>query len=290
MVGEGEKSRQRVGIELGKLRGCQPLQESHRPLFVLAGRIHPHTDVGVIGKEAAVTLFRHWRTHHAEINLAGKRCNLPGACHIESGLAGGKQLVAGRIIATLGPLAKIVVPASQLVEHLHVLRVVEPLLSANQRQTPILTLPVIGADVLETQFGGNPALGATHGKRYIAAIRLHLVEHSKELITSLRYGQPQLAENLLVVEEAMDHRGHRYAEGLGTGVSLPGRLGKTREVFHPGHLGQLGQMTRLEQRQRIIKRAAGDEVTGLAPFQILPQGRHVVDVLNRVKTYLDTGM
>ena len=181
-------------------------------------------------------------------------------------------------------------PAGQLVEHLHVLRVVEPLLTANQRQTPILTLPVVGADVLETQFGGNPALGTTHGKRYITAIRLHLVERSKELIASLRYGQPQFAENLLVVEEAMDHRGHRYAEGLGTGVSLPGRLGKTREVFHPGHLGQLGQMTRLEQRQRIIKRATGDEVTGLAPLQVFPQGWHIVDVLHRMKTYLDTGM
>ena len=88
----------------------------------------------------------------------------------------------------------------------------------------------------------------------------------------------------------MDYRGHGYAEGLGTRVSLPGRLGKTREVFHSGHLGQLGQMTCLKQRQRIIKRAAGDEITGLAPFQIFPQGRHVVDVLNRVKTYLDTGM
>ena len=87
VVGEGEEPRQRVGIELGKLGGGQPLQEGHGGLLVLAGRVHPHADVGVIGKEATVTLFGHRGAHDTEVHLAGEGGYLPGAGRIEGGLA-----------------------------------------------------------------------------------------------------------------------------------------------------------------------------------------------------------
>ena len=222
VVGEGEESRQRVGIELGKLRRRQPLQESHCTLFILAGRVHPHTDIGVVGKETAITLFGHRRTHDAKIDLAGEGGNLPGARHVEGGLARSEQLVTGRIIAALATFTEVGTPAGQLVEHLHILRVVQPLLPADQCQTAVLSFPVVGANVLEPQFGGNPALGTTHGQRHITPVGLDLVQHGEELVAGLRQGEPQLTEDLLVIEEAMDHRGHRHTEGLGTGVRLPG--------------------------------------------------------------------
>ena len=287
MVGEGEEPRQRVGIELGKLGGGQPLQEGHGGLLVLAGRVHPHADVGVIGKEATITLFGHRGAHDTEVHLAGEGGYLPGAGRIEGGLAGGEQLVGGGIVTTLAPLAEIGAPAGQFLEHLDVLRVVEPLLARDQRQPTILPFPVVGAYVLEAQLGGDPALRATHGQRHIAAIRLHLVEHGEELVPGLRHRQPQLAEDLLVVKEAVNDGGHGHAEGLGAAIGLPGGLGEAREVLHPGHLAQLRQVARLEQGQGVVERTAGDEIPGLARFQAGPEGRHVFDVLHPVEAHLD---
>ena len=222
MVGEGEEAGQRVGIELGELGRGQPLQEGHGRLLVLAGRVHAHPDVGVIGKEAAIALLRHGRAHHAKVHLAGEGGDLPGTRHVEGGLARGEQLVGRGIVAALATFAEVGTPARQLLEHLDVGRVVKALLPTDQGQPAILPLPVVGAYVLEAELGGYPAFRATHGQRHIAAIGLHLVKRSEEGMPGLRHAQPQLTENLLVVEEAVNHRGHGHAEGLGAGVGLPG--------------------------------------------------------------------
>ncbi|MNT31100.1 hypothetical protein D3C72_1669240 [compost metagenome] len=85
----------------------------------------------------------------------------------------------------------------------------------------------------------------------------------------------------------MNDGGHGHAEGLSAGIRLPGRLRETGEVFHPGHLAQLHQMTRLEQGEGVVERAAGDEIPRLAILQAGPEGRHVVDVLHPVEPHLD---
>ncbi len=175
VVGEGEEPWQRVGIELGKLGSGQPLQERHGRLLVLAGRVHAHTDIGVIGKETTITLFGYWWAHDAKIDLAGKGGDFPRSRHVEGGLAGSEQLIGGGIVPVLAPFSQVGAPAGQLLKHLDVLRVVEPLLPANQRQTTIFPFPVVGAYVLKTEFGRNPALGTTHGQRHITTVSFHLV-------------------------------------------------------------------------------------------------------------------
>ena len=73
---------------------------------------------------------------------------------------------------------------------------------------------------------------------------------------------------VLVVDEAVDDRGHGDAEDGGAIVRDPGALGNIAEVLHAGQVGQVGQVALIIERQRSIEGAARDQVAGCAGFNL----------------------
>ena len=72
----------------------------------------------------------------------------------------------------------------------------------------------------------------------------------------------EFVEDLLVVDEAVDDRGHRHAERRLAVVGGPGALGDVGEVVHAGQVVDGGEVALLEQVERRVERAAGDDVAG----------------------------
>ena len=106
-----------------------------------------------------------------------------------------------------------------------------------------------------------------------------------ELRHRLRLGRPDLGEGVLVVDEAVDDRGHRHAERRLAVVGLPGGLGDVGEIVHALEIVQAVELVLLIERERGVERTAGDEVAGRAAVE--PGVERGVVFLRRGRRELD---
>jgi len=83
----------------------------------------------------------------------------------------------------------------------------------------------------------------------------------------------------------VDHRRHRHAEHGRTIVRYPRTLGYIPKVLHPRQIVQRSQVALVIQRQRGVKRPAGDQVPRRAPFQLGVERRIVFRRRIRRKHY-----
>ena len=88
-----------------------------------------------------------------------------------------------------------------------------------------------------------------------------------ELGHRLRRLRADLLEGVLVVEEAVDDRGHRHAEGRLAVVGRPGGLGDGGEVVEPLEVVEAVELVLVVELQRCVERPARDEVAGSAAVQ-----------------------
>ncbi len=175
----------------------------------------------------------------------------------------------------LKPVRQIRLPLCQRVPHRYVLRIRELLFAGNKIQPARFSLPVARPNVLERHRSRFPLIRRAHIQRRVVAVRLDRIQHAEEFLLRLRRGQVQFLEDVLVVDEPVNHRGHRHAEHRAVVVCNPGALGYVSKVLHPRQIVQRSQVAAVIQRQAGVKRAAGDQVAGGAPFQLGVQRRVV---------------
>ena len=145
-------------------------------------------------------------------------------------LAGGEQRLRIAVGLRLVALGEVRRPLGHRLPNADELRVGELRLARDQRLAALFATPVVRADAGEHHLAGVPLVGGAERHRDVFARGLHLVEGRVELGLGGRRFQSQLAEDLLVVEEAVDDRGHRDAVGVLAVVGLPGHLGRVGEV------------------------------------------------------------
>ena len=148
-------------------------------------------------------------------------------------------------------------------------------------------MPVVRADVLEAHGGGLPLIGRAHVDGRIAPVGLDLVDDLVELRHGLGRGQAQLLEDLLVVDEAMDDRGHGHAEGRLAVVGLPGALGDGGEILDPLDVVDGDEIALLVEIEGGVEGPAGDEIAGGAARQPRIEGGVVFRRRRRLELDLD---
>ncbi len=95
---------------------------------------------------------------------------------------------------------------------------------------------------------------------------------AKKLFFRLGLFDAQFLEDVLVVDEAVDDRGHGHAEGRLAIIRRPGALRHIREVGHGGEVVQRRQVALVVELERGIEGTAGDDVTRGAALEAGVEG------------------
>jgi len=127
------------------------------------------------------------------------------------------------------------------------------------------------------------------GQRLVAAVVGDGLQQLEELLLGLGLAETQLVEGCLVVDEAVDDRRHRNAERGGPVIGDPRALSDRTESADAGQVRQRCQVAAVEQRERRIEGAAGDEVAGGPADEAGVQRGVVVGGRRRVELDVDVG-
>ena len=293
MAGEREEARQRVGVKRRELIRRHPAQERLCRILILAGGIEPHGNIHVVGDVALVACLGDGRCErrHLQVLVRLEAGDRPRSSRIDCSLAGLEEGGRVRVGLRFKAVGEIGLPLRQFLERGDPIGIGQLFLAGDQRLAAILALPVVRADVLVAHGRCFPLVVGTDIERDIGAVGLDLVEIGIELVHRLgRRGDADFGEGVRVVDEAMQHRGHRHAEGLFAVVSRPGNLGGRGEVFHAGEARHIGELTCLEQGKGGIERPAGDDVTGTAALQLGVERGVVLGRIRRREHDLDIGV
>src|SRR6185436_19133868 len=91
-------------------------------------------------------------------------------------------------------------------------------------------LPVIRPNVLESHRSGFPLVCGAHHQWSFTVI-FEGLQYVHELFASCWFLQAVLVQDVLVVEEPMDHRGHGYTENITIVICNPGALGDIPKIL-----------------------------------------------------------
>ncbi|MND78704.1 hypothetical protein D3C80_704210 [compost metagenome] len=246
----------------------------------------------MVGNVAGIAglLHRRRKGAHFEIGLSLEWRDFPGTCRIDGGAAQREEILAVRIGLGFETVAEIGLPLGERLVGLDPVSIGQLLGAGDQRLAAFLALPVVRTDIVIAHGGGFPLVLGAHRQRDVVAIRLDLVEQCEELVLGLRHFGLQLLERLLVVDEAVDDRCHRHAEGRLAVIGGPCGLGRVGKILDAVEIVERRELALLEHGQRQVERAAGDEITCSACFQLGVDGGIVFGRRHRCEGHLDAGV
>ena len=292
VVRQREESGQRIGMERGEPGRRYPVQEGARRRAVRARRVQPDGHVHVVGDMARVARLPHGRPERAdrEPGPGIEARDLPAPRRIDRRAAGGEQRLALPVAPRPVSLAQVAAPPGQGPEGRDPGLAGELLPARDQGPAALLALPVVRPDIVVAHGRGLPPVAEAERHRNQGAVRAESFENREERCFGLGRFEPEPAKRVPVVEEAVDHRSHRHAEGDRPVIGLPGGFGGVREMGHARQIAEIGKMPGLVQGQGSIERAAGDQIAGGTRREPGLQDRVVVGRRRRPELQTDRRM
>ena len=197
---------------------------------------------------------------HLKIGLCVEARDFPAACRIDGRAPQGEKVLAVRIGLSFIAVTQIGSPFRQRGVRRNPGVVGQFLLACDECQSTLFAFPVVRPDVVVTHRSGFPLVVCSHRHRDVAAVFLDCLKRREELGLGRGDFDAQLGKSVLVVDEAVDHAGHRHTKTGRAIIGLPGGLCHIREVRHRFKIAQVSQVAGVVKRQRGVKWAAGDQV------------------------------
>ncbi len=254
--------------------------------------VHTQANISMIADVALVPGPGDRRLERAQLKLRifVEERNLPRSRRIDRRLAERKELLRVGVLNRFIARRQVGLPRRQRFPGFDIGWIGKLRRTFEQRLTAFLALPIVRADVLKAHSRRFPLLGGAHRQWSVGAILFNLVQRRDKFFLRRGWLQAERIEGILIVDKAMNHRGHRYTEGRLAVVGDPGALCNVAEVLHAFQIGKRREIAIREELERGIERAARNQIARSAALKLGVQCGIVLCWRSRLEGNLDVGM